>query len=109
MEFQQFLDPSKSSVQTAAAAGSFLALLLSKEFNWLTAISLIVVGQVLAFWLAIPIADYCGWGMAWYPGVGLVIGLLGMSLTAAVVLVGKQFAADPLGTVRALLTLWRGK
>jgi hypothetical protein len=109
MEVPHWIDPARAGLQTAAGGGALTALLITKEFSWLSAFSLFAIGQMLTYWTSIPLALWLKLPMDWWPGLSFCIGLLGMFLAGGVVFLAKTFASNPLATVSNLFALWRGR
>ena len=104
-----WLEAAQSSVQSAAAGGSFVGMLTSRtQFSWKASASLFLVGQVLAFFIALPLATWLMMKMTYYPALGLGIGLIGFYAMGGIVAFAQNFASDPWGTLLKVWGLWKG-
>lgn len=108
MDFFHFFPPEKAGIQTATAAGSLVALLTTRKYGWLHALTLFVVGQITAFYWTLPIAEAFKWNMDFYGPIGFSIGAVGMVIWAGVVALGQNLAEDPRGTLTWAFRLWKG-
>lgn len=108
MDTWHFIDPVKTPIATATGFGVFLALLVTRRFAWLHAITLFVVAEITSYYFAIPLADRMGWGMAAYAPIGCLMGIFALSFWAGLMVIIDKFKDNPLGTVGDIWRLWRG-
>jgi hypothetical protein len=109
MNFFRWLSTETSALQTAAAAGSFVALLVTKVGSWKQMLVLFVVGQLTAFYFTVPLARVTGFDMAAYGWIGFLIGATAMLVWGSVMSLFKSLAEDPKGTLQWALELWKGR
>jgi hypothetical protein len=102
------VDPDKAHIATATAAGSFVALLLTRRFTPLYVLNLIVIGQVSAFYFTIWIAQAFNLTPLAWPPIAFTIGLLGMYAWDALISILTKLKDDPAGMVTAVTRLWKG-
>lgn len=109
MSFFRWLTGEQAAIATAAAAGSFVALLVTKAGSWKQILILFVVGQLTAAYWTIPIAAWLGFTMESYGWLGFLIGATAMLIWGAVMTLVKGLADDPRGTIQWAKELWKGK
>jgi hypothetical protein len=109
MNFVRWLSSETSAIATAAAAGSFVALMATKIGSWQQVIVLFVVGQLTAFYFTIPVAHWRGLDMNAYGWIGFLIGMLAMLVWGGLISLAKSLAEDPKGTLQWARELWKGK
>jgi hypothetical protein len=110
MNFFRWLSTETSALQTAAAAGSFVALMVTKVGSWKQVVVLFVVGQLTAFYFTVPIArDWLDFDMSAYGWIGFLIGATAMLVWGGVMSLFKSLADDPKETLQWLRELWKGK
>lgn len=108
MQIYRFFDSMQTAIATAAAAGSFTALLVTRKYRGLQALAFFVIGQLTAFYFTVPIADWLGFGDSAYGWIGFVIGVGGMLFWAGALKIFQEFTDDPRGTIKWFRALWKG-
>lgn len=103
-----FFTPQQTSILTAAAAGSFIALLLTRKIGWLHVLTLFAVGELTAFYWTVPIALKFGL-TDWLSNVAFSLGALGMLIWGAILKVFERVHDDPTGTISWAYGLWKGR
>lgn len=108
LQLQHWIDPARVNVQGATAAGSFVALLSSRKYRGLHAITLFVVGQVTAYYWTLPLAEAFHWNMNFYGPIGFSIGAVGMLIWGGIVALAQNLYDDPKGTLTWAWRTWKG-
>ena len=83
--------------------------MVTRKLGWFYVLTLFLVGQITAYYFAVPIAIWRGLSMDYYGVVGFIIGLLGMLFWGAVIALAQNLHDDPRGTVTWLYGLWKGR
>lgn len=107
MDFN-IIDPVTANIQGACAAGSLVALTTQRRFAWAYALSLVVVGQVTAWYFTIPLADLFMIRMSLYVVIAFSYGALAFMIWSGVVQIGQSFMTDPVGLATRVIRAWRG-
>ena len=108
MDWLHLFPPEKAGIQTATAAGSLVALMVTRKYAWVHALTLFIVGQITAFIWTVPIAEAFRWSTDYYGPIGFLIGMIGMLIWGGVIALGQNLADDPRGTLSWAFRLWRG-
>lgn len=104
-----FFSPQQTSIMTAAAAGSFIALLVTRKPGWLHVLTLFLVGELTAFYWSDIIVAWLGWSPDTVKNVAFTIGALGMLVWGAIVNLFQKVHDDPTGTIDWAYGLWKGR
>lgn len=108
MPIYRFIDSMHTAIATAAAAGSFTALMVTRKYAWAQALTYFVIGQATAFYFTVPISERFGLGSSAYGWIGFLLGVFGMLFWGGVLKIFLDFTEDPKGTLNWLRTLWKG-
>lgn len=92
----------------AAAAGTFVALLVKRP-DWKAMASWFIVAQLTAFYWVAPFVMWRGLDMSYYGPVGFGFGALGMILWGVIFSLSQKLSDDPLGTIDSLWRTIRGQ
>lgn len=109
MPLYRFIDPAHAATAAAAAAGSLTALLVTRKYRGLQALTFFVIGQFTAFYFTVPLAMWFGFGDGALGWIGFTIGVVGMLFWAAVLSLVQNVVDDPKGTITWAWSLWKGK
>ena len=109
MQFSRWMATEQAAIAMAAAAGSFVALMVAKRTRWAEILTLFVIGQITAFYWTIFVAQRLGFGMEAYGWVGFLLGFLGMAFWGTVAKVAESFLADPKASINWALDIWKGR
>lgn len=104
-----FFTPQETSIMTAAAAGSFIALLVTRKAGWLHVLTLFLVGELTAFYWSNFVVAWLGWHDDTVKNIAFTIGALGMLVWGAIMNLFQRAHDDPFGTIAKAYGLWRGK
>ncbi len=109
MQSQHFIDAMQASIQTASAIGSFVALLVTKKYQWAHVVVYFLIGQATAFYFTAAIVDGLGWDPKNYSWVGFTIGVVGMLFWGGAIKLFENLRDDPKGTIDWARKLWKGQ
>lgn len=104
-----FFTAQQVGIMTAAAAGSFVALLVTRKPGWLHVLTLFFVGELTAFYWSDSVIMLLGWSQEYVKNVAFTIGAVGMLLWGGVLNLFQKVNDDPFGTISDLWGLWRGQ
>lgn len=96
----QIIPPAKVPVLEAATAGILLALLFQTQLTWRLILTIIVAGEIVAYFLTDPLAAWFKLAAVWQGPIGLGLGLSAMYLLGGLFLVLGQFRADPFAVLK---------
>lgn len=102
------ISPEEAAIAGAAAAGSFVALLVRRN-DWRAMLSWFLVGQISAFYLVVPLVMARGWPEAYHRPVGFFWGALGMLVWTWLFALSQKLSDDPIGTFTTLWRTFRGQ
>lgn len=109
MDVMRFFSPTESDVFSAAGAGFFTSLLVTRQFGWWQTLSAFFAVELTSYFFLVPFFVIEMWSMAAARAGAFAWGLVGMLCLGAILSFAKQFHDDPQGTFSWVWRLVRGQ